>query len=155
MRKFKLYLDTSVISHLFAEDTLEKMADTNNFWQELKQGKFDISISVTTLGEIDECDEPKRSKMLSKLNEVEHEVLTSTKEVEHLAREYVKNNILSEKHFDDCTHIAYAVINGCDIIVSWNFRHLVNHKTINGVKIVNAINNYKEISIMSPSMLSY
>jgi hypothetical protein len=48
---------------------------------------------------------------------------------------------------------AFAVVYNCDIIISWNFKHLVNYKTINKVKIVNAINHYKEISIMPPSML--
>jgi hypothetical protein len=40
-----------------------------------------------------------------------------------------------------------------DVIISWNFKHLVNYNTINKVKIVNAINKYEEISIISPTML--
>jgi hypothetical protein len=35
LRKLKLYLDTSTISHLFADDTPDKMADTNNLWEEV------------------------------------------------------------------------------------------------------------------------
>jgi len=46
-----------------------------------------------------------------------------------------------------------AVIYNCDITISWNFKHLVNFKTINKVKVVNAIHLYKEISIISPTML--
>ena len=61
--------------------------------------------------------------------------------------------MLKEKSYDDCLHIAYAVIHHCDVIVSWNFKHLVNFRTIDKVKIVNAINRYKEISIISPTML--
>lgn len=38
-------------------------------------------------------------------------------------------------------------------MVSWNFKHLANVKTINKVKIVNAINWYREISIVPPTML--
>ncbi|MDR2728921.1 MAG: hypothetical protein LBB56_07290 [Chitinispirillales bacterium] len=50
MRKLKLYLDTSVISHLFAEDTPEKMADTNGLWQDFIDGKYEVFVS--TWGEI-------------------------------------------------------------------------------------------------------
>ena len=50
-------------------------------------------------------------------------------------------------------YLKEMLVYNCDIIISWNFKHLVNYKTINKVKIVNAINHYKEISIMPPSML--
>ena len=70
-----------------------------------------------------------------------------------LAREYITHGVLNEKSFDDCMHIAFAVVFDCDVIVSWNFKHLVNFKTINRVKIVNAINQYREISIITPTML--
>ena len=43
MKKLKLYLDTSVISHLDAPDTPEKMADTLALWEDLKS-RSDIEI---------------------------------------------------------------------------------------------------------------
>ena len=45
MKKLKLYLDTSVISHLFADDALEKMEDTNRLWDGLIKGKYGVCIS--------------------------------------------------------------------------------------------------------------
>ncbi|MDR1689398.1 MAG: hypothetical protein LBS21_12420 [Clostridiales bacterium] len=80
-------------------------------------------------------------------------VLKKTNEVDALANEYINGGVLREKSFDDCLHIAFAVVYNCDLIVSWNFKHLVNYKTINKVKIVNAVNQYREIGIMSPTML--
>jgi len=50
-------------------------------------------------------------------------------------------------------HIAYAVVYNCDVIVSWNFKHMVNFRTIDRVRIVNAINRYREIAICSPTMM--
>ncbi len=61
MNKIKIYLDTSVISHLEAEDTPEKMQDTLQFWQELKKGKYIVTISDLTIAELTKCPEPKRS----------------------------------------------------------------------------------------------
>ena len=43
MRKLKVYLDTSVVSHLLQEDVLEKMADTRRLWEMFKAGKFESS----------------------------------------------------------------------------------------------------------------
>jgi predicted nucleic acid-binding protein len=153
LKKLKLYLDTSVISHLFAEDAPDKMADTLRLWEELAIGKFDVFVSTLTLEEVQRCAEPKRGWMVKKLDEIEYQILSETAEVSELAGEYLANEVLTKKSADDCMHIAYAVVGGCDIIASWNFKHLVNYKTINKVKIVNAMNQYREISIMSPTML--
>ncbi|MHB8126561.1 MAG: hypothetical protein ACYDEJ_13150 [Desulfitobacteriaceae bacterium] len=43
MNKVKVYIDTSVISHLEAEDTPEKLDDTHDFWQELKKTKYIVA----------------------------------------------------------------------------------------------------------------
>ena len=153
MRKLRIYLDTSVISHLFADDTPDKMADTNKLWEDFKDNKYEIFISTVTVEEIKRCSEPKRSKMVEKLDEIDFRVLEEKDEVNSLSDEYTNNGVLTKKSIDDCTHIAFAVVSNCDIIISWNFKHLVNYRTINKVKIVNAINNYKEISIISPTML--
>ena len=153
MRKLKLYLDSSTISHLFADDTPEKMEDTNRFWGDLTKGKYDIFISPVVVDEIERCSQPKRDKLYGELAKIKFQILEKTDEIGLLAREYITNGVLTEKSHDDCMHIAFAVVYDCDVIVSWNFRHLVNYKTINKVKIVNAINNYREISIVTPTML--
>ena len=153
MRKFKLYLDTSVLSHLFANDTPEKMQDTNLLWQILARDDYDIFISPTVIEELEECKEPKHGQMYQKLKEINLQLLQKTNEVSQLAHEYINHGVLNEKSYDDCMHIAFAVVYNCDVIISWNFKHLVNFKTINKVKIVNAINQYREISIITPTML--
>jgi len=153
MRKLKLYLDTSTISHLFADDTPDKMADTNKLWDELTEGKHEIFISPVVIEEIMACNEPQRGRMLEKLAQISYKNLNRTDEVNRLAREYLNSGVLSDKSLGDCLYIAFAVVNNCDIIVSWNFKHLVNFRTIDKVKIVNAINRYREISIISPTML--
>ena len=152
MRKLKLYLDTSTISHLFADDTPDKMADTNQLWQDFISDKYKIFISQVVVDEIAKCPEPKKSQMLKKLDLTKFEILAETDEVKHLAIEYINHGVLKEKSIADCRHIAHAVVHNCDAIVSWNFEHLVNFKTINKVKVVNAIYHYKEMSILPPTM---
>ncbi|MCL1793933.1 MAG: type II toxin-antitoxin system VapC family toxin [Oscillospiraceae bacterium] len=153
MKKLKVYLDTSVVSHLFADDTPGKMEDTNKLWEDFKADKYDIYISALTAEEIQKCSEPKRTLMTDKLGEIDFQVLEETDEINNLADEYVNSGVLPKKSTDDCLHMAYAVVTNCDIIISWNFKHLVNYRTINKVKVVNTVNHYKEISIISPTML--
>ena len=91
--------------------------------------------------------------MLDRIGEITTIAVGRNDEVDTLAEQYITNDVLKRKSLDDCLHIALAVINHCDLLISWNFKHLVNYKTIKGVKIVNAINDYKEIGILSPTML--
>jgi hypothetical protein len=55
----------------------------------------------------------------------------------------------------DCFHIAMATINAVDILVSWNFKHIVNVKRIRGYNAVNLKLGYKVIDIRSPKEIIY
>jgi hypothetical protein len=50
-------------------------------------------------------------------------------------------------------HIALATVYNCDIILSWNFRHIVNLRAITAVEAVNIQEGYRVLRIMAPSML--
>ena len=153
MRKPKIYLDTSVISHLKQDDAPDKMKDTLKLWEEIKQGEYEVYVSTVTLEELGACYEPKRSMLLDRLNSIEFTLLDTNIEIAQFANEIINQGILTSKSLDDCTHIALAVSNNCDIIVSWNFKHMVNVKTINGVRAISLFNGYKTIDIYSPSFL--
>ena len=139
MKKLKIYLDTSVISHLKATDAPEKMESTLKFWEELTQEKFDIVISNLVLEEVGNCSEPKLSKLLDYLQKISFVNIDITEEIEVLAQKYIDERIIPSKYNDDALHIAAASANNCEIILSWNFKHMVKYKTIIGV---NGINKY-------------
>lgn len=80
-------------------------------------------------------------------------MIEETVEDQQLAEIYLMNGVLREKSRDDLRHIAIAIMNDCRYIVSWNFKHFVNPKTINAVAAVNRLNNLPEVSIVSPSMM--
>lgn len=155
MRIPKIYLDTSVISHLEAPDAPRKMTNTLKLWDEIKLGKYGVYVSNVTIGEIMDCPEPKRSLLRKHLSEIKYTLVDfdGDPEVEQLALQIIDNRILTEKSYDDCLHIAGAVVYGCDVIVSWNFKHMVNYKTINGVKVLSYSNGYKIIEIFTPTIM--
>ncbi|MBD5470124.1 MAG: type II toxin-antitoxin system VapC family toxin [Lachnospiraceae bacterium] len=152
-RKLKVYLDTSVISHLLQEDALDKMMDTRKLWKMFQDNVYDVCISTVTLQEIDDCAEPKRSRLWEYLNQIEYEIYDVTEDALAVARQMIDLGILTKKSFDDCQHIGVAVVNDCDCIISWNFRHIVNIKTIRGVRAITNLKGYKLIEIWSPSVL--
>ena len=154
MKKLRLYLDTSVISHLSAPDTPEKMADTLAMWENFKsRPDIEIVISELTLRELNKCQQPKLQFLLDKLNEFDFLFLEVSEEDMNLAEMYLKNAVLTEKSIDDLIHIAVATLNNCRYVISWNFKHFVNPKTIHAVWAINRMINLPEIDIVSPPMM--
>ncbi|MHC6203474.1 PIN domain-containing protein [Breznakiellaceae bacterium SP9] len=153
MTKLRLYLDTSVISYLDQRDLPEKMAETHKLWDKIKVGAFDIVISSVTTRELDNCDEKKRNIVYGYLNEIVFTVVSVNEKIMELAERIVDFSILKRKSFDDCQHIAAAIISECDMIVSWNFSHIVNVDTVRGVKAITAMGGYKDILIYPPTIL--
>ena len=153
MKKMKIYLDSSVISHLEALDTPEKMQDTVGLWVDIKVGEYDIVLSEMVFVEIDRCHNPKRDMLYHSLSEIEYTTIEINDEVEKIAEQIISLGILKRNSIDDCTHIACAIFSGCNYLVSWNFKHMVNVKTINGVRAITNLNGYNSIDIITPSML--
>jgi predicted nucleic acid-binding protein len=153
MKKLRIYLDTSVISHLDAPDVPEKQQDTRKLWDAIQAGEYDVFISPIVMVELDECREPKHSVLLEWLSVINYTELHTDDEVFELAAQYLKAGILPQKSARDRQHIAYACVYNCDMVISWNFRHMVNVKTISGVKGVNALAGYKEMPIYTPTIL--
>ncbi|MCL2089156.1 MAG: PIN domain-containing protein [Oscillospiraceae bacterium] len=153
MNKTRLFIDTSVISHLDAPDTPDKMQDTHKLWDEIKTGVYDILISDIVIEEIARCSQPKLDKLLGYLAEIEYQRIDSNDEIEEIAAQIIELKILKEKSRDDCMHIGAAIAGKCDYLVSWNFKHMVNVKTIKGVRAVTNLLGYNNIDIIQPTML--
>ena len=150
-RKLKVYLDTTVVSHLWQLDVPEKMKETLALWERFKSGRFDVYLSYLTIDEMNECNDEKVDKLNNYLRQIEYKVLDVTNEAQKIADIIVDMKILTKKSIDDCTHIGVALSNQLDYIISWNFKHMVNVKTVNGVRAISILNGYKTIDLVSPT----
>ena len=152
-KKLKVYLDTSIISHLDQHDAPEKMQETQRLWQLFREGRYDVYISDIVITEIGQCTPAKRDILMEYLNQVDYFVFTTSESTVNLAEKFIDFGILKQKSFDDCRHIAAAILAGCDIITSWNFKHIVNVKTVRGVRTITTLEGYKDLLIYPPSIL--
>ena len=71
-------------------------------------------------------------------------------ETEELAERYIDEGVIPERYRCDELHIAVAVVNGIEVIISWNFEHIVKLKTRVMVNGINRLLGYHEIEICSP-----
>lgn len=152
-RKIKVYLDTSVISYLDQRDAPEKMQESREVWERIKADQYDVFISDVVLRELADCREEKRNTLFGLLSEIRYNLITVDESTVKLAEKIIDTGVLTKKRFDDCQHIAAAILSDCDIIISWNFKHIVNVKTIRGIKVITTVEGYKDLLIYPPSAL--
>ncbi|MBU7027742.1 MAG: PIN domain-containing protein [Theionarchaea archaeon] len=149
-KKIKVYLDTSVISALFDKRNPERKSLTEVFFTFIEE--FDPYISEITGSEIERTPNAElRTNMKNTI--VQFPVLFLTEDSEWLANEYIRYGAVPERYTEDAYHIAVAVINEMDFLLSWNFKHIVRRKTKDIVAMVNTLNRLKHIEIMTPAEL--
>jgi hypothetical protein len=150
MKKLKVYLDTSIINFLRADDApVYKNATEILFKDIIVPNKIDTYISRVLLEEIDDTTNDKTKRELQdfvnkykekfKILEADNEKID---EITFLAGEYIKEKIIPKKKTSDALHIAYSTVFQMDILLSWNFKHLANVNKEQRIIIVNKIHGY-------------
>jgi hypothetical protein len=115
----------------------------------VQSGVITCVYSDLTEYELENAPEKVKNHFLN-LDRETTEFVEITEEIDELAKEYVRENVVGETSMDDCRHIACATINNVDYLVSWNFKHIVNVFRIRGYNSINLKNGYLQLDIRSP-----
>ena len=144
MKKLKIYLDTSVINFLFADDVPEFRKITEDFFENyVKKGKYLVYVSDVVIAEIEKTKYGDKKKLLLEVIEkYSLRILILDETSDALANVYLREKIIPPKKLEDAQHIAIATCNQMDILLSWNFKHLSNIQKQIGVKIINEKEGY-------------
>ncbi len=146
MKKPRIYIDTSVIGGCF---DAEFSRWSNSLLKDFAAGTFMPIVSDVVAAEIQDAPEAVRQEY-DHLTRGGHELILVTEEVVELADAYQRKGILTPKFYDDCLHIALASVAEADLLVSWNFRHIVHFDKIRLFNAVNLELGYKPLQIYSP-----
>ena len=150
MSNLKVYLDTSVFSAYYDDRAKMRQEQTKEFWEML--GECDKFASEMVIDELNAVSDDKLREDLILLTR-DFKILQVNQESEALAEKYIKRGIFPEKYREDAIHLALASVNEIDILVSWNFEHLVKRKTRLEANEANILNGYKTIDIIAPPEL--
>ena len=146
MHKLRIYIDTSVIGGCFDKEFQEW---SNKLFDELIAGEKIAVVSGITTAELN--DAPLQIK--NRIDDIPRafiELVERTEEINYLSSKYIEFNAISSKCLEDSLHIATATINKVDVLVSWNFKHIVNFRRIQLYNSINLMFGYQEIDIRSP-----
>ena len=140
------YLDTSVFGGYFDEEFSEP---TVNFFDRIIRENIELIVSEVLTAELENAPEHVRN-LLSSIPDNQIQSIDVNQEAEQLAKSYISEKVVGKTSYADCLHIALATLYNADILVSWNFKHIVNIDRIRGYNSVNLKQGYKMIEIYSP-----
>lgn len=144
--KPRIYADTSVLGGCEDEEFREY---SRRLIAQFAQGESTLVLSELTIRELEDAPEVVR-RVLASVAETNIESLQLTPEADELARAYVREAVVSERMIVDAQHIALATVARVDVLVSWNFRHIVNLRRIHAYNAVNLKRGYPLLDIRSP-----
>jgi len=155
MRKPDIYVETSVWSHAFAEDAPESRKATLAFLDLSRRGGCELFVSEIVLGEIGRASAVLAGKLQGLIQELSPVLLEFDAEADRLAQQFIELGAIPPAKVEDAQHVGVAVANEMDIMVSWNYRHLVNVRRREAVHHVSAMNGYyKALHIITPPEVS-
>lgn len=142
----RFYFDTSVFGGIYDSEFEE---ETTLLFERVALGQIICVYSNLTESEISNA--PKRIQFFFQSLKDEHkELIEVTPEALQLGQKYIEENVVGRTSLDDCIHIAVATLSKVDVLVSWNFKHIVNVYRIRGYNSVNLRLGHSTIDIRSP-----
>ncbi len=141
-----IYVDTSVFGGRFDKEF--------EYWTEKFFDKIfesDLLMVVSDVAEDELSGSPEKVRGFVK-SIPDRNILKAnlTEEAILLANKYIEEKVVGKSSRADCYHIAIATIMKADLLVSWNFKHIVNIQRIHGYNAINLLNGYQTIEIRTP-----
>jgi predicted nucleic acid-binding protein len=141
MTKKKLYIETSVWNQLEHTDREDWRETAERFFETIRAGLYEAYISSVVIDEINATpDSTLQKKLVDHINALDPVLLEFDNESLALTEQYIASEfggVDSRRIYNDCRHVAVATVNDLKHIVSFNCRHLVNDRRIDGFNAIN------------------
>ena len=145
MRRLRVFVDTSVFGGCFDEGFDRASI---KFFEEVKSGRFKVVVSPRVVLEVNRARAEVQQVLSGLTGDIE--IVQLEDETTALRDAYLDAGILGEASMDDAEHIAVASISNVDLLISWNFKHIVHFDKIRAFNAINQLKGYRQIEIRSP-----
>ena len=123
-----VYIETTVVSYLTARPHRDIVVSAHQQltreWWDGAADRYQLVISDLVVNEAGRGDVLAASERLAALKPLPQLEITDEDRV--LAKRLLDAGVIPAKVAEDALHIAVAAANGCDFLVTWNFRHIAN-----------------------------
>lgn len=146
MRRLLIYADASVIGG--CEDP-EFATESQSLWKKFIEGAQILVLSFHTIEELQGAPEAVRRR-LEEVPPAHQIILADTPEARELAATYLERGVVGPGSSADALYVALATVGRVDVLVSWNFKHIVNLARIRLFHSVNIEQGYGALEIRTP-----
>jgi len=146
VKQYRAYVDTSVFG---GTQDMEFRDASASFFEEVSEGHFHVLISPFVLEELKSAPKAVQGVLEAVPGNL-LEMIAVDDQVKRLAKAYLEAGVLTKRSNADAHHVAAATIARADLIVSWNFKHIVNFDRIKKFNGINLMEGYGVIDIRSP-----
>ncbi len=142
---FRVYADTSVYGGAFDEEFAKP---SRAFFEQVQAGRYRIVTCALLEDELE--DAPPHVRRWYQQVKAESERVDVSEAAVLLQQAYLSAGIVDRKWETDALHVAVATVSNCRLIVSWNFKHIVNFQKFPLYNGVNLSRGHAAIAIHSP-----
>ncbi len=154
--KQRVYLETTIVSYLTARPSrdliLAAHQEVTRQWWERRRADFEVYVSQLVLDEAGRGDPEAANRRVSLLAGMAR--LQMTDQAAGLARELIRAHALPREGIEDALHIAVAAVNGMDLLLTWNCRHIANAELAPAIRATIERSGYDPPIICTPDELS-
>ena len=148
-------METTVVSYLVARPSRDIVVaahqELTRQWWEQKRQHYHLTVSEVVLREASAGDPEaaeQRGQVLAGIDIVE-----ASEEAEALAEQLVQRGAVSEAAPEDALHIAIAVTNGVEYLLTWNCSHIANAAMRHAIDEVCITSGYRPTVLCTPEEL--
>lgn len=142
----RVYADTSVLGGCEDDEFREYSSQLIGAFI---RGDLTLALSELALRELESAPQSVRA-ILTRIPDANVEIIPLNQEAEDLSEAYIADGAIGPRMRADALHIALASVARVDILVSWNFKHIVNLKRIHAYNAVNLKKGYPLLEIRTP-----
>ena len=153
--KPKVYVETTIISYLTARPSRDLIIAghqqvTHEWWQTTRLD-FALVSSQLVVREAGAGDPAAAQERLALLGELT--LLEITEEALALAQHILQTGAIPVSFPEDALHVAVAVVNGIEYLLTWNYKHLANAGMRSKIEAACRGLGYEAVIICTPEEL--
>jgi hypothetical protein len=149
-----IYVETSVPSFYHEtrpERDLQSRRDWTRQWWGMPKFDQELVIGFPVISELEETPQPKRGKVLALIADLP--LLPYVPEIAEIVEVYFAHMLMPVEAQGDADHLALASFHNCDMLVTWNCKHLANANKFGHIHRVNALLGLRTPALVTPLQL--
>ena len=144
----RVYIETSVWGMVAPGQNPVLQEPTVEFLEKCERGVFEAYISDVVANEVRQAPEAAQQAIQEWIDRINPVELKLSDEADALAQRFIEEGVVPPRRLDDARHVACALVNEMDVLISWNHRHLANTRrsdAFNAVAVLAGLERRLEI----------